>query len=123
MSPENGQGRPGGAALGKPASADPDDSSVTPEQRSWRDLFGPAMAEARARSAERRIRVLAHPDLAARLTHRPLGYDDPHQWSGYVPPRTWHGKLNTAPQRQVLVDICAEALRRDGGDRPALDVL
>ncbi len=45
-------------------------------------------AEARAAAAERRRRVLAHPDLAQRLTERPLGFPRPEMWNGYIPPAT-----------------------------------
>ncbi len=72
---------------------------------------------------ERRERVLAHPDLAARLTQPPLNHTDPARWNGYVPPATWgdytwkDGTLderkNSSPERAALVDICAEALRRE----------
>jgi len=37
--------------------------------------------------AERRARVLKHPDLAKRLTEQPVGYSDPAHWNGWVPPR------------------------------------
>ncbi len=43
-------------------------------------------AEARARTAERRRRLLAHPDIAQRLTERPLCFPRPGMWNGYVPP-------------------------------------
>ncbi len=45
-------------------------------------------AEARAAAAERRRRVLAHPDLAQRLTQQPLNFSSPGRWTGYVPPAT-----------------------------------
>jgi len=72
--------------------------------------------------AERRKLVLAHPDLAVRLTEEPIGYERPEQWTGYVPPLIWNGELNDSARRAALAEICAEALRRYGGDCPALDV-
>jgi hypothetical protein len=90
--------------------------------RNWRELWGPARAEAIARSAERRQLVLAHEDLAAMLTRPPVGFRDPKQWTGYVPPRIWNGSLNMSPQRKALAAICALALERQAGDCPALDV-
>ncbi len=45
-------------------------------------------AEARAAAAERRRRVLAHPDIAQRLTERPCGFPRPEMWNGYIPPAT-----------------------------------
>jgi hypothetical protein len=71
---------------------------------------------------ERRERVLGHPDLAARLTEEPIGYGRPEQWNGFVPPLVWNGQFNDSPRRAALAEICAEALKRHGGDCPALDV-
>jgi hypothetical protein len=100
--------------------------------------------------AERRARVLKHPDLAKRLTEPPLGYSDPAHWNGWVPPRltdpgstgesllmprldrgggisyrfnqlghrTTGEQVNDSPRRAALVDIAAEALRREQDDAP-----
>ncbi len=54
-------------------------------------------AEARAAAAERRRRVLAHPDLAQRLTERPLGFMRPEMWNGYVPPASGFSGRVTGP--------------------------
>ncbi len=43
-------------------------------------------ADAQRDAAERRRRVLAHPDLAEWLTRRPLSFVRPELWNGYVPP-------------------------------------
>lgn len=86
----------------------------------------------------RRDRVLAHPDLAKRLTEPPLGFPDPTDWSGWIPPQTvpegmcgqncgrYHrcdgihaGRRNDSLRRAALVDIAAEAWRRD--NQPTLD--
>jgi hypothetical protein len=100
-------------------------------------LWRRKLAEGRALTQERRARVLAYPDLAARLCQAPLGFARPQQWNGYVPPRMGqyaepellrsssghpnrHGhrtdpeQLNDSPRRAVLVSICAEALQREG---------
>ncbi|GAB3213300.1 hypothetical protein GCM10027294_43570 [Marinactinospora endophytica] len=61
---------------------------------------------------ERRAAVLAHPDLADRLTKHPLFYTRPEQWHGYIPPEQWHGVPNNSPERAALVEIYDEALRR-----------
>ncbi len=51
--------------------------------------------DARRAADERRRRVLAHPDLAQRLTARPLGFQRPEQWNGYVPPASgFWGRLS-----------------------------
>lgn len=93
---------------------------------------------AKAENAARRARVLKYDDLKVRLTTPPLSYKDARQWSGYVPPRTvaedtcpacpppervnrgQHcqnpehlARLNTSPERAALVEICAEAMRRE----------
>jgi len=92
------------------------------------------LAAAAAVVAARRARVLAHPDLRDRLTGE-LGYARAEQWNGYVPPalcqdqeperlhdvqgfpnptRAVPGRTrNDSGRRAVLVEICAEALRRE----------
>jgi len=63
-------------------------------------------------NAERRRAVLAHPDLAARLTEPPLAYSDPSRWTGYIPPEMWQQLPNRSPRRTALVEIYEEALSR-----------
>jgi hypothetical protein len=77
------------------------------------------IAKAGAVCADRRARVLRHPELAARLTQPPVGYQSAEQWNGYVPPARVpagddgiDGLLNNSPRRAALIDISAEALRR-----------
>lgn len=102
----------------------------------WRELYEAQLAKAKTDNQQRRARVLAHPDLAARLTQPPLNYTRPEQWTGYVPPRFGSeqepeilrdpagfphpGRLTTRPRevsdspcRAALVEICAEALKRE----------
>lgn len=86
----------------------------------------------------RRDRVLAYPDLAQRLTQPPIGLEDPTQWTGWIPPQTipegvcghecgrYHrcdrihaGRRNDSLRRAALVEIAAEAWRRD--NQPTLD--
>lgn len=91
------------------------------------DAVARARAAQVAEIAERRKRVLKYPDLAQRLTERPLSYQRPEQWNGFVPPRTGPpGGLgqqpNDSPVRAALVEICAEAKRRDdAAQQPAND--
>lgn len=116
MRPDNEEGRPGGSGL-------PDEHAggrvvaamVRRGRRDWRAVWEPMRAQARAAAEARRSRVLAHPDLAEALTERPIGYARPEQWNGYVPPALWREELNTSPHRAGLVEICAEALRREQG--------
>jgi hypothetical protein len=95
-------------------------------------------AAARLESSRRRERVLAHPDLAARLV-KVLGLPAADRWSGWIPPKTLPesecpecraGACGSAPHRvytnrtyirRQLVEIAAEAYRRD--TQPALDEL
>ena len=87
--------------------------------------------------AERRARVLRYPDLAKKLTQPPVGYTQPEHWNGWIPPRiidpegreelaaspagrfnqlghrALGQRVNDSPRRGALVDIAAEALRRE----------
>jgi hypothetical protein len=82
-------------------------------RRDWRKLLDVEMARAKAASAQRRARVLKHPDLAAALTRKPLGYTDPQQWSGFVPPLVWRETGNGSARRAALVEIATAALARE----------
>lgn len=102
------------------------------------DQWRQACATARAESSRRRERVLAHDDLAARLG-KVLGISDPARWSGWIPPKalpeddcgdckagacgsTAHrARANRTYIRRQLVDIAAEAYRRD--TQPTFDEL
>jgi hypothetical protein len=104
----------------------------TPPPPDWRTQWQAAAADAAQLCAERRERVLAHPDLAQRLTEPPLEYTRttpggkqrpaPELWNGFVPPRTFNGALNDSPQRAALVAICEEAQARESEYIRALDV-
>lgn len=61
----------------------------------------------------RRARVLAHPDIAAALTRRPLSYAKPEDWNGYVPPSTWRERRNDSPQRVALIELCNAVAERE----------
>ncbi|WP_098960467.1 hypothetical protein [Pseudonocardia sp. N23] len=105
-------------------------------QRLWAEQAARAHEENQAR----RDRVLAHEDLAKALTQPPYAISDPRRWSGWIPPRTdppqvcgpscgkhhnpcnWtqhRARINDSPIRAQLVEIAAEALRRE--TQPALD--
>ena len=66
--------------------------------------------------SERRALVLAHPDLAKRLTERPLSYSRPENWTGYVPPLQWRGEHNDSVHRRALVAIVEAAEARENGE-------
>lgn len=56
-----------------------------PVFRAWRNAITTSKRESQAR----RARVLAHEDLAQRLTHPPLSLSTPQRWSGVgIPSRT-----------------------------------
>lgn len=57
-----------------------------------------AVANSASACAERRARVLAHPDVAIMLTWPPLSFPSPELWTGYVPP-AW-GPWGSAVRRQ-----------------------
>lgn len=80
-------------------------------------LWAAVRAETAAENARRRAAVLAHPDLAARLTEPPLRFTAPERWTGYIPPATWggsrlHDQPNPAPERRALLALVAEAEAR-----------
>ncbi|GLZ10266.1 hypothetical protein Acsp04_05010 [Actinomadura sp. NBRC 104425] len=92
-------------------------------RRNMRATWESARVKAHEHAAQRRRRVLAYADLADRLTAPPLCYARPEQWNGYVPPSTWGAVQsgdksfrelpNDSPRRAALVELCAEALRRE----------
>ena len=75
----------------------------------WRKTY----AEAEARKKRQKAAVLAHPDLAERLTMPPLSYAKPDQWNGGVPAETFNGGNNDSPRRAALAGIVEEALSRE----------
>lgn len=75
------------------------------------------MAEAQRAAAHRRGLVLRYPDLAAKLTERPLRFTTPEHWNGFIPPATWNQALNTTPGRPVLLALVAEAEKRNAAPR------
>lgn len=111
---------------------DHDPETVRPVLRQYRT----AKAESKRESEARRARVLAHEDLAQRLTEPPLRLSHPLRWSGWIPPRwmpeeacghcnsssgdrrcrDWKhdARRNDSAIRQQLVDIAAEAMAREG---------
>jgi hypothetical protein len=76
-------------------------------------LWSRALKEAKTRTAANRAAVLAHPDLAQKLTEPPLGYAVAEQWNGGVPSATFNGSHNDSPRRTALLDLLAEAERRN----------
>jgi len=87
-------------------------------------LWGDALAKGMQANAQRRARVLRHPDLAARLCQPPLGYSSPDHWNGFVPPRflpadaSGRVRPNDSPERGALAEISAEAAAREVAQDP-----
>lgn len=80
-----------------------------------RRTFAHAVKVGRETAAANRAAVLAHPDLAERLCqlYRLKSAD---MWTGYVPPAYDEtGAPNRSPYREQLLDILAEARRRESG--------
>lgn len=106
-----------GCSVAHDGTAPPAWSAPARRPPRWGDLWRVTVARAHEAAQARRARVLAHDDLRAALCLPPLAYERPEQWSGYVPPQTWprrHGDgLNASPRRVALVDIAAEAFRRE----------
>lgn len=76
-------------------------TATVEQRRQWHTI----LVESRQTAAQRRTRVLAHPDLAARA---------PRGWAGYVPPRVdSDGRANTSPIRRELIDILHAVAERE----------
>jgi hypothetical protein len=66
--------------------------------------------------------VLAHPDLAERLTLPPIDCVSAAHWNGFIPPLMTcaeGGKRNDSPRRPALIEVCAEAMARELGQQAA----
>lgn len=89
---------------------------ATPAQR--RQVVD-AVLGARRVAHDRRLRVLAHPDIARRLVTE-LGLERAENWSGYVPPRIAYfdgqGRSvpNDSPRREALMAILTAVMEREG---------
>lgn len=83
-----------------------------------RMLLNDSAGRQSAMMRERRAAVLRHPDLAERLTRKPLSLSTPDKWTGFVPPACREGKQqeqrNDSGYRAQLVAIVEAAQQRDG---------
>lgn len=76
--------------------------------------WGDVGREIREKCAERRARVLAHPDIAKRLTHPPMRYPSPEYWTGYIPgPKRGDDQPNNSPIRRQLLAIVQAVYERE----------
>jgi hypothetical protein len=125
MSPPKQERRPHEGTGVQESTATKTDPKVTRQPTTLAEAIGPRGAairavirEAVAAAEVRRRRVLQYVDLSERLTKHPLRFAQPEAWNGFVPPShgPWAGgevAYNDSPQRSALVEICAEALRRE----------
>jgi hypothetical protein len=90
-----------------------DDVHALLAEGSLREVIGAACREAAEASAARRALILRHPDIAERLTQQPLNFTTPQHWNGSVPPELWNQVRNDSPRRPVLLEMVAEANRRE----------
>lgn len=97
----------------------PDDIRALRQQNDLKAFINQGRRTAQDTNQRRRALVLAHPDLAAKLTEPPLAHSSPEKWTGYIPQAiTCTGAINTSPVRAQLVAIVAEAERRAANARP-----
>ena len=90
-----------------------DDVRALRQQNDLKAFMVQEIRAGHARNATRRAAVLAHPELAVKLTQDPLNFSTPEKWAGYIPPAlTCTGALNTTPRRPALLALVAEAERR-----------
>jgi hypothetical protein len=102
------------------ADVQEDDVRAMRQQQDLRRFITDTMAASRVENERRRRMVLRYPDLAQRLTEKPLQWSAPEKWTGFVEPETWGGRPNRSPGRKVLLELIEEAERRAGGEyRPA----
>ena len=64
-------------------------------------------------NAARRALILRHPDIATRLTKQPLNFTAPEYWNGSLPPELWNQVRNDSPRRPALLEMVAEAEKRE----------
>lgn len=67
---------------------------------------------AHTENTHRKQLVLAHADLAARLTQKPLNFAHADQWTGNVPGDLWQGNRNDSPFAAALRALVTEAEAR-----------
>lgn len=90
-----------------------DDVRAMRQQSDLKQFILNGMRDGAARNAHQRTAILAHPDLAKKLTEPPISLARPEQWSGYIPPAvTCTNAINPSPVRAALWAIAAEAERR-----------
>lgn len=87
------------------------------EQGDLKELLAMARQQGATEAARNKSLVLAHDDLASRLTAPPCSFARPEMWTGYIGPAHIEGRfgeqvLNESPYRAQLVALVEEAERR-----------
>lgn len=97
--------------MSDPTQPAPASAAPTPRRSgSWDDIA----REVREKCAERRARVLAHPDIAKRLCDLPMRYPSPEFWTGYIPgPTRGDDRPNNSPIRRQLLSIVQAVYERE----------
>lgn len=94
-------------------------SVVSKMPAEWRRHALMEVTRAKARCKANRGRLLAHPDLAEKLTKAPMNLPDPAMWNGYIPPEHWGGKYggarNDSGIRAFLVRLMDEVTAAERG--------
>ena len=97
-----------------------DDARAMRQQGDLKGFILAGMRDGAIRNKHRRGLVLAHADLAAKLTEPPLSFSSPEKWTGYIPPAlTAEGAINPSPVRAALAALIAEAEKRAAVRPPA----
>lgn len=82
-------------------------------RKSFKHLYEGQLAASKQQSVHQLELVLAHPDLAAKLTQPPIGYKHADDWNGWVPPELdSNGRTNDAPRAVALGHLIGEAQHR-----------
>lgn len=103
----------------EPRTIDPEDLHRDPR---YRDAVRQGRRGIKDAEALREL-VLAHPDLAERLTAWPVSHTTAQTWNGYIPPLMTcaeAGRRNDSARRTALIEIVAEAMERDYGAEAAV---
>lgn len=101
-----------------------DDIAAMRLEGDLREALRQLQTDARAACKHNRATVLAHPDLAERLTEPPCRFTTAEMWTGYIPPAYLEGRYgeaipNNSPYRAQLVALVDEAARRRNRTEPA----
>lgn len=97
-------------------------ADIVPPTTPIRGTWGDPVEQEQQKCRDRRRRVLAHPDIAIRLTHPPMRYPSPEMWTGFIPPALISSgagdKPNKSPIRKQLIAIVQAVADREAAESP-----